>query len=206
MRFALLLFFVPLLAYGYESVLAKPETARVVLPLSAEGAEYYGALLGYPHTYEFSIAEEQPFSASVFVYDADTQKNDVSLIVVKHERRGVSEIGRTNIKEVQWQKEYDAVLAESFRHGGKIEANLEAGTYTLEVSSPNNDGVYQLQVGEEKKRGYFEALRMLFEVKKLVSAPLFTYFFSPLIYVPLLLLLVCCAGFFFYRKKAMMHD
>jgi hypothetical protein len=93
------------------------------------------------------------------------------------------------------------MYAESFRSGGNLEGSLEPGWYKLEVSAPNNDGVYRLVWGTDGvSRGYFGNVRALFEVKEFLNHSRFGVLLSPLIYVPLSLL-VLLAGFFYYKTR-----
>lgn len=201
--FPLLIFFVPLCAFAYTSVIAKPADQAVVLPLVAieTPQELFGRLDGFPHTFEFTVANTLPFKAAISVPDIAVQKNDISVIVVKKERRGVTEIGRTLIKNQSWETSKDRILVESFRLGGALEYTLEPGVYTLEMSSPNNEGKYRLEIGAEKMhRGYFANLRVLFEVKVFLGNSKWSTILSPLVYVPLLIILAI-GSFFLYRNR-----
>ncbi len=193
----------PLCVFAYTSVITKPKDQQTIVPIENElqAQEFFGRLDAFPHTYEFEVSTPYQFKAVVSVPDIAIQKNDVSIIIVKRERRGVSEIQRTRITEQLWNTIKDRMLVESFRNGGALEANLEPGVYTLEVSSPNNEGKYRLVLGTEKiKRGYFANLRTLFEVKAFLDNSKFSTILSPLLYIPLLFLLVV-ASFFVYRRR-----
>ena len=191
------------MAFAYNSVVAKPENAASVLPLYDVSApqEFFGVLNDHPHTFEFAVQEAIDFKAAVLVRDTQSQMNDASIILVKEERRGVSEIGRTKGKNEEWQTVKDPILVETFRKGGEITALLEGGVYRLEVSSPNNDAQYRLVLGTGAvSRGYAENVRALFEVKQVYGSSLWSTLLSPLLYVPLLLVLLCACAFLVYRK------
>lgn len=199
--FVFLLLLVPLVSFA-ASVIAKPENATIVLPLQSPQVpqEFFGQLSGFPHTFEFVVSENMPFRAEVFARDTEAQKNDISIIAIKEERRGVSEVGRTNAKIQSWEVQKDTLLVESFRKGGSLESELEPGVYRLEVSAPNNDGAYRLVIGTSPvKRGYFANVGALFAVKQTYSASLFSVFLSPLIYVPLLVMILGVLVFIGYR-------
>jgi hypothetical protein len=201
--FAACVFLLPLCVLAYTSVIAKPELASTVLTIDEveKPQEVFGTLTNYPHTFDFSLSEKLDFKASVFVHEKEGQKNDVSIILVKKERRGVSEVGRTSIKDSSWESQFDPILVERFREGGVIAASLEAGEYTLEVSAPNNDGAYRLRIGEGVHRGYFDNLRALFEIKELYGSSPFSVILSPLLYVPILILLMILGIFFYFRLR-----
>jgi hypothetical protein len=204
LSFSAFVFLWPLCVFAYTSVIAKPELASTVLTITDvdRPQEFFGQLNNFPHTFDFSLSEKMDFKASVFVHDGEVQKNDVSIILVKKERRGVSEIGRTSSKNDSWESGFDYVLVESFKKGGEIAAPLEAGEYTLEVSSPNNDGIYRLRIGEGGRRGYFDSVRTLFEVKDLTGSSPLSAILSPLLYVPIVLLLLLVGVFIYLRRRS----
>jgi hypothetical protein len=141
--------FFPFWVLAYTSVIAEPQNQAVVLPIKdpEHSQEFFGVLTDFPHTFSFEVKEPGTFKAEVFVNDADGQKNDASIIIVKEERRGVSEIGRTVITQQSWFSTYDKMFAESFRTGGALTGELQKGRYKLEVSAPNNDALYRLVLG-----------------------------------------------------------
>jgi len=198
------LIFLPVFVFAYVSVIAKPSNATVVLSIADSKAsqEFFGRLDDFPHTFEFEVNETFPFKAAIFVPDWPVQKNDVSIILVKEERRGVSEIGRTSIKAVPWESQYDSMIVESFRSGGSLETSIEPGRYKLEVSSPNNEGKYRLVLGTEKiDRNYFIDLRVLFEVTEFLENSKLGTIRSPLLYWPLLIVLIGAVCIFIYKKR-----
>ncbi len=200
-----ILLLLPVCALAYTSVIAKPQDQYAVLQIAepTTSQEFFGRLDGYPHTFEFEVPTSYQFKATVSIPDIAVQKNDVSIIIVKQERRGVTEIKRTLIKEQPWNEVKDRMLVETFRNGGALEANLEPGVYTLEVSSPNNEGKYRLMLGTEKiNRGYFANVRTLFEVKEFLGNSKFTTLLSPLVYVPLFCLIVIVFFFVYHRRKS----
>jgi hypothetical protein len=205
MRFLVLSFIacVPLLVYGYESVVKVPQDQRSVFVIKnvKNSQEFFGHLSSFPHTYEFEVTEDTPFKSVIQIPDEGFRQNDVSIIIVKTERRGVSEIGRSNPKTVSWERVRHRMYAESFKDGGSLEGTLTPGRYLLEVSSPNNDALYRLIWGTDAiSYGYLGNIRALIEVKAFLGHSRFGAILSPLVYVPLVLVLGV-VGFFYYRKR-----
>ncbi len=190
----------PIVVWADSDIVVGPQKASDVLTLDPSSADLFGRLEGFPHTFEFDVRETLPLEAVVFVHDTKDQKNDASIIVVKKERRGVSEIGRTKAKESPWTSSKDMILVESFRQGGVLDASLEPGSYILEVSSPNNDAKYRLTVGNPD-RGYFENLKALFQLKKLYGTSYLSAVLSPLLYIPLSIIFTVALMFFSWKKK-----
>jgi hypothetical protein len=201
----LILLLLPLSVAAYASVISLPSTAHEVLRIDSPQTpqEFFGKLNDFPHTYEFAIGQTMPFKATVFVHGSEVQATDASLIIIKEEKRGVSEVGRTKGKNEAWSEKFDSLLVESFKDGGFVESELQPGVYRLEVSSPNNDALYRLVIGDEKvSRGYFENVGVLFEVKELIGSSKFTAIRSPLIYWPLAILLILGGLYIYmYTKK-----
>lgn len=203
MRLGLILFLFPIIAWAYVSPIVAPKDGHEVIALSDVQVSrvLFGVLNSFPHTYEFTVNEPSAFKAVIAVHDTEGQANDASIILVKEERRGVSEIGRTQGKKENWQISHDRVLVESFRTGGTIESQLQSGTYVLEVSSPNNDAAYQLTLGvEDQHNGYFSSVRTLFAVKHLFGSSYFTALLSPLLYVPFAVLCLCGLILLYWRR------
>lgn len=189
---------------AFAATFTSPENGREVItidePLSAE--KLFGRLEGFPHTFSFALAEPHDFKASIYVHDSQGQKNDVSIILVRQEKRGVLEIGRTSAKAATWESKKSLVLAESFRNGGSLDVALEPGSYILEVSAPDNDGVYQLAINPDNgTQGYFENLTTLFKLKELLGAPWYSVFVSPLVYVPLFVFCLLLLVLLYVRKR-----
>ncbi len=197
MRFCiLLLFFSVLPSFADAAFLYQPQTQNEVMELQDVNAEtVYGKLDGSPHTFTFAVSEETPFSMQLTL--SPHQKiNDVSMILVKQEKRGVSEIGRSNTKDKeQWNARYDFLRAVVLLWGKKYEYTLEPGIYTFEVSSPENNRGYRVVLGDGKTSPYKELryVRSVFEVDKL------SIVFSPLVFVPILVLV---SIFFYLRKRS----
>lgn len=195
--FLVALLCLPLFVFGYVSVVSIPSDEFDVFTITepTKSQEFFGVLTNFPHTYSFSLSEETDFVATLFARDSEEQKNDTSMIIIKEEKRGVSEVGRTDVKSQSWEVTSDTQLSESFRFGGVLEARLAPGVYRLEVSSPSNDASYRLVLHDEKiERSYFDSVRMLFEVKKLYGSSLISSVLSPLIYVPLSVVMLLVFG------------
>jgi hypothetical protein len=195
---------IPLCAFASPIVDIENEHSLKSIEKPHISQEFFGRLDDYPHTFTFDVEEPLVFRAAIAIHDAADQKNDASIILVKKERRGVSEVGRTHSKESEWNEAYEPLWAETFRSGGSIESSLEPGTYILEVSAPNNDAAYQLSIGDTtSKRSYFHDLSTLFGMKSLYGTPFYSVLFSPLIYWPVLifiLVLIIVSNLWLYRK------
>lgn len=193
----LLLLLAPIFASAYVSVVSVPVDEFDVFTVGSpeRPQEFFGQLTDFPHTYSFTLGEQIGFKATLFGHDTEDQKNDASIIIIKEEKRGVSEIGRTDAKKQSWEVQHDTMLSEAFRLGGALEAPLEPGVYRIEVSSPSNDAAYRLVFHDgEIKRSYFDNVRVLFEVKKVFGSSFISTVLSPLIYVPFSIVMILILG------------
>lgn len=197
----LLLFLLPLYAAAAVVVPTTVDDVQMITDPS-QPQEYFGALSGFPQTFEFSVGDAQPFSATVYVYSRSDAAPKAVLLLTKKERRGVSEIGRTKGKAETWGNEEDRWLALPFRNGGKLQADLPTGTYRMEVSSPDNDAFYRVVINDYGGGWYGTRLHTLFSVYHLYSIPFYRVILSPLVYLPLLLCAAACAFLWYRRKKA----
>lgn len=158
---------------------------------------YFGELQNSPHTYE--IVSEDPFtlSAQILVPDTEEAKKELSIIVIESRAdRTVGVVGRMKAKDVAWEQSDEKLGGEMYRSGPKVEADVEAGTYRVEVSTPNNIGKYVLLVGTEdgKGSGYFRSIRDTARIKVFFGKSQFAVIGSPLVYVPLGVLLIIFIG------------
>lgn len=184
---------------------AAPATAALLsvqesqmLPLTIEepsvSETYYGELSGGPYTYQFRISDEPvSFRAQVSSLGRNIDEANLSLILVKSEKRGVSEIDRKRAESTQWTTRYNTALGLSFIEGEVLEAVLEEGVYTLEVSTPENISPFRLSINGGAKASYQE----LFMARDVLGGSVFSMVRTPRMAVPLLLIL----GLWFYIRK-----
>jgi hypothetical protein len=144
----------------------------------------------HSHTYEIKATEPFHFFAQVLVPDIDSSTNNISGIIIREPEAGgqVHEIAPILSQEAEWKSVYEPFGGDSYREGPVVEKELEAGTYRIEVHTPNNVEKYVLVVGkrEEMTLGYFELVRRIAGVKLFFEKSQFRIIESPFIYVPLL--------------------
>ncbi len=162
-------------------------------PAAAE--TYYGVLTEGPYTYQFRVSGEPiTFSAQLSSVGREVAEANLSLILVKNEKRGVSEIARRRAESAQWTVAYNAALGLSFIEGEVLEATLEEGVYKLEVSTPENLSPFRLAVNGGSKPSYTE----LFMVRDVFERSIFSTIRTARIALPLLLIL---GGWLYIRKR-----
>lgn len=155
---------------------------------AVEEQDLYGTLEDFPHTFQFVADEGQRFQAELLV--ADSEQHDLSLILIKEEKRGVSEVGRVTGKDAQWAERSDRALGLSLFSSGVFERELAGGVYRLEVSAPDNTGNYRLLVGTESVGGgYIAGIRNAFVAHGHLGSGWWGAIMSPYIYLSLIVVL-----------------
>ncbi len=204
----------------FASVLSEPDNSFILLDIdnASESETYYGRLNNFPHTYQFRVPEGETvlFSAQVAGVpqvnvvrevpdnEASTAQEfteklvqedtpDLSLILVKEERRGVSEIGRTRAESTTWTKMKRGDVGLPLQESTVLTAELETGVYKIEVSAPENVSPYQLRINGGARGSYKE----LFMARSVFDTGWLSLLFQWRIYIPLLLIL----GFWYWRKQ-----
>lgn len=185
----------------YQQVV--PETSFDLLTLSNPGGDelYYGELSHFPHTYQFLVTETMAFLAQVAVPPDGNQ--ETSLIVIKEERRGVSEVGRRTGKTETWEVSTDSVSRLDFVRSTPLVATLEPGVYRLEVSSPDNTGKYLLQINQQPELSYFEEVSVIFKLHSFFGSGFLGTLVVPAVWIPLVVLLLI--GCLWYWRKQKSH-
>ena len=113
---------------------------------------------------------------------------NVSGIIIKLPESGgrVTEVSALNGKDASWESDYEPFGGDSYLQGPQFEGELEAGTYHIEVHTPDNQEQYVLVVGrrEEMTIGYAELFKRRMEVKRFFGKSPFLMVESPFVYVP----------------------
>lgn len=167
---------------------------------------YYGTLLEFPHTYRIEAAEPTRLHVELLA-PAFIEGNYPSAILVREEKRGVSEVARINATDAAWEPFYEVWGGDSYRRGPTFTTELAPGSYIFEVSTPDNLSKYVLVVGEEERltlKGYFEMLGKIYEVKRFMEKSPLAVFQSPLYYLPGLLILAF--AFWLWRRRHKAYD
>lgn len=153
---------------------------------------FYGELDNFPHTYRLEITEPTLFFTELLVPEFVTEQNRFA-ILVREEKRGVTEMIRLNPKDASWETFFERYGGDSYRRGPSYETTLEPGNYIFEVSTPENLGKYILVVGKEEKMsedGFFSSLKDIYQVKVFMEKPFFLVLQSPFYYVPTIILIL----------------
>jgi hypothetical protein len=180
----------------YETyvVSASPEAARV----------YLGELTDYPEMYE--ITSSEPFELRAVVRQSVSETPaPFALIAVRQDDRGggVSEIARLIQPVADWREVSDSFLGMRFLESEPISVPVAAGTYRVEISTPENSGRYWLQLGAAPERaGIFSTLGHIRTVQQHFGLGWWRFFWAGGVFYPLGALLLLSGIYATWRFRA----
>ena len=164
---------------------------------------YYGELVGFPHVFAVDVTERQPLFLEILLPDIEPVEYKPSVIIVRKEKRGVSEVARMLPASGSWVSFREPFGNDKYLRGLSYEEELEPGNYLVEVSTATGYGKYVLVVGKEEKFSiwnYFSLVSDIARVKRFYGKSSFRAIESPLVFVPVLIL-VSSLWFWHYRRK-----
>jgi len=146
----------PRIVEGRQTVVVDPEVSKA----------YYGKLSGTPDT--FTIQSSTPFNLylNILVPDNEGQKKDVSATVTKDGEPFTVLDGN----QFEWKALFEPFGYDNYFAGPEYKANVEAGTYVVTVSSPQNDSKYSLAVGEIENFNFKETLNAVTLIPQLKTS------------------------------------
>jgi len=195
----------PRLVEGDLTLIENPEVSQA----------FYGELKGKPDFYQIQTDQSIKLYVGILVPDVENISKDVSIEVSKddefyHLLDGVN---------FEWQAYYEEFAGDDYFNGPELSAGeesglpqgveAEAGTYTLKVFSPDNQGKYVLVVGEKEEFPPKEIINTLVSLPRLkkffekspwqaLTAPIVLRF---LVLPVVLLITLILVIFFLVRRK-----
>lgn len=166
-------------------------------------AEHLGELKGDPHIYEFTIDKTTDLKVMLMQLASD-KVIPLSLIIVRQneDRSGVSEIGRINGNDTNWQIVKDSVLGLTINKSEVFEEKLKPGVYRVEVSTPDNYGKYALVIGNQTvKEGYFSTLSDVSIFQTFFGGSMFSILKSSYVHYPLGIVIVIVVFYLTWRNS-----
>ncbi len=202
-------FLVPSQLFAYVPTFMQPKTVddRPIVSQTGVLYSFYGELQSFPHSFTVPLEEPSRLFVQIAIPDMVGSEKNKSLIIVKREQRGVSEVARIPFQDMQWTPMVDRSTGDSYLLGGSFDQQLEAGEYIIEVSTVENTGKYVLlvQKGDDaavtERRGYFKTLADTYAVKRFFEKSPFAVLQSPFYYVPITVLLLGLLIYLLYRRK-----
>jgi hypothetical protein len=156
---------------------------------------YLGTLEDYPIMYEVTSEESFIFEAQV-AQRAGVDMQPLSLLLIRKNDRGggVSEVVRMTADPAEWTRATDSKLGMTLATSPLVSESVEPGTYRIEVSSPDNEGMFLLTVGQEATEpGYFAELGAIRQTQAYFGLGFFSMLKSSYVYYPIGILLLLFA-------------
>ncbi len=124
---------------------------------------YYGALNGTPATY--TIQSEKPFSLyiNILVPKLPESQTNFSGMLSKN-NKPVATIASPSSK---WKEFYEEFGEDWYIKGPEWKQTVTAGTYTIKISNPTNQGKYVLAIGEQEAFSTSEIFKSIWNVSRL---------------------------------------
>lgn len=188
--FCLFVLAVPGTALAFVVVPTDQSQPYEVVPVEAvPGAErlFLGTLEGYPIMYELIAEEPFTFTAEI-AQAANRVQQPLTLLLVRQNDRGggVREIARMTVLPESWTRQRDSQLGLSFTTSPRIEEDVSAGIYRIEVSTPENTGDFMLRLGNAPESvGYLDQLAAVRQVQQWFGYGVLSMLLSSLVYYPL---------------------
>lgn len=168
------------LAHIPEIVLEDRDYAKE--PIIVEDPEisyaYYGKLQGSPQLYKIESDERFHLYVSLLVpYVGQDETSDVEFHIWKDGEKIVMMHDYQN-----WTKFYERYGGDWYLQGPIYEADVEAGTYLVEVHSNTNSEDYTLATGKIERFGSVEILKTIF-VLPVMKAIFWGYYWMISVYI-----------------------
>lgn len=162
------------------TTVTEPESARAL----------YGDMTGFPHTYEIRSEDAFQLYVQMFMPEHDfVPANTISGIIIKEneEHARVIEIARLPAHEATWENVRSIASGDTLKRGPFFNAQVDAGVYRIEVSTPQNTERYVLHIGtaDPLPLSYLEYIRRIAEIKTFVGKSPYAIVESPFVYIPM---------------------
>lgn len=170
--------------YDVVTITGNPEERQTVL----------GELDNAPEMYEIKSDTDFTLTAEIRAVPGSVAQPQFSGIIVRQkEVLGVEEVARLKATDATWAPVRDSVTGLVYQSGPFWSEKVKAGTYHVEVSTPNNTGKYLLVIGDkdDEAAGYFDTIHAIGMVYDFYGYGAFHMLLSAYIYYPIGIVLVC---------------
>lgn len=194
----------PLAAQAYDTKALAPASPFDIVTVDEVTKSQWlvGELDDFPHTIEFTFTKPTRLDVQVMVPKGTPPELRTSLIVIKEEARGVSEVMRRTAQSEEWTAYTDPTSGLEFERSSRFDSELNPGVYRLEVNNPVNQGQYVLQLGyEDTSGGYFTTVANIAELRNLLGYSTVGMIGNRYIFVPLMVLIAGAGGVWWYRRR-----
>lgn len=169
-----------------------------------------GTLDNFPEMYEVTSQEDFLLTVEIRAVPGTTTDSipDLNGIIVRQKTRGVEEVARLQAEDGEWPLVYDHVTGLSYRVGTIFSQSVTAGTYHIEVNTPQNIGKYMLVIGNQPQSvGYVTSLKSVSDLYLFYGVPRIFMIRSPFVYYPfgIVVIIICLSATWYWRRQLMPH-
>jgi len=157
---------------------------------------YYGKLQGSPQIYK--IESDKPFHLYVSLlvsYVGQEETSDVEFHIMKDGEKIVMRHDYDN-----WTKWYEEYGGDWYLQGPEYEADVEAGTYLIEVHSDTNSEDFTLAIGKIERFGPGEILKVIF-VLPVMKAIFWNNYSMILVYIVVIVVIIFVIYIIMRRRR-----
>jgi hypothetical protein len=209
---ALVLLSVASVARAYDvSVETVPEQYEVI-QLSGDPEHkqtILGELSNAPEMYEVKSDHDFTLTVEIRAVPGDLARPQFSGIIVRQkEQLGVEEVARMKAIDAAWTSISDGTTGLVYQAGPFFSEKVKAGTYHIEVSTPDNSGKYMLVVGNtDESAGYIDTLHAIGVVYDFYGLGTFAMYHSPYIYYPvgIVVVILLIIGTWYWQRRNRIH-
>ncbi len=203
---ALVFLFAPLAeAYNPITVDAEQPFEEIFIEANERGLQqsYLGSLEGYPEMFEFLVPEDTVLQLQVKQRAAKEPSLFNLILVSVHPDTGrIKEQLRVNSSLEDRVREFDWLLGVSLLKSEVEEIQVPAGLYRLEVSTPINEGNYELDFGiESNDNSYFGTFGTIWQVQRHYEYWWTQYLLSSFVFYQLGIVLMIGGFVYAWRKR-----
>ena len=198
--------------FAYDVSLQTIDVPYDVVPLTGDPEHterILGELNNAPEMYEVKSDTDFTLTVEIRAVPGELAVPEFSGIIVRQkEQLGVEEVARMKAKDASWTQVVDGTTGLVYQSGPYWSEKVKAGTYHIEVSTPDNAGKYILVIGnKEESMGYFDTLRAIGAVYDFYGLGMFSMVRSPYVYYPLgsVVVVALLIGTWFWPRRRNNH-
>lgn len=135
-------FLVPAFTLAHQPRITESRLTQVPSPEISKA--YYGELTGEPDVYVIEALEAFDLYVGILVPEVKDPKKDVTAEI----RKGDEVLAIIGGESAEWKTFFEPFGQSTYWDGGEHKARADAGSYSVIVTSSNNDSKYSLAIGE----------------------------------------------------------
>lgn len=196
----------PVVAMPVETIEWATDTERYIDEQIVSEQIFLSQLTGQPQQYIVTFNATSTLTISLRTTNNEARTSDLSVLIVQDAPlRGVETVARLGARDTLWATVFDTRTRVTYLAGPAYQAEVAPGTYRIEVSTPINEGKYELRFGTGDTSGWWQNVLDMRTLQRWYEVPWWQSLFSRLIYAPLLFLIIVGGGGWYVRRRFFHH-